>query len=323
MVCLMQGSSIPEIDMASASIKMNEDGSFNLLVGATDLGTGSDTILAQIAAEALFVPLSKILVYSSDTDFTPFDTGAYASSTTYLSGNAVKKAAETVRAQILKVAAEMLEVPASDLCISDGKVSNADLQVGTKVYLPNSTKQIGYDEICKYAFYQNNQFQIAATESHVSHKSPPPFSAHFVEVEVDIFTGKISVIKYVSAVDCGVAINPSLAEGQTEGAVLNGITSALTEQFIFDEKGRVLNPNFDYYKIFSTRDLPEIKTILVQTYEPSGPFGAKSISEIGINGPIPAIANAVANACGIRLRKSPFTPDRVLSALKQKYPEFY
>lgn len=307
MVCLMQGSSIPEIDMASAMIKMNDDGSFNLLMGATDIGTGSDTILAQIAAEVLCVPLSKMIVHSSDTDFTPFDTGAYASSTTYLSGNAVRKAAETVRGQILKVAAEILQSPTSDLCIKD-----------CDVYLPNSTKKVSYSEICKYALYGKNQFQISAIESHVSHKSPPPFSAHFAEVEVDEETGFVTILNYISVIDCGTAINPILAAGQNDGAVVNGISYAMTERYIFDQKGRMLNPNFDYYKIYSTADMKNIKTIIVPNYEPTGPFGAKSVSEIGINGPMPAIANAIANACGIRLRKAPFTPEKVLEQLKKR-----
>lgn len=307
MVCLMQGSSIPEIDMAAAMIKMNDDGSFNLLVGATDIGTGSDTILGQIAAEALFVPLEKIIVYSSDTDFTPFDTGAYASSTTYLSGNAVKKAGEVVRSQIIKVAAEMLKVPESDLCVADGVV-----------YLPDSTKKVTYSEICKYALYGQNQFQIGTMQSHVSHKSPPPFSAHFAEVLVDEDTGKVKVVNYVSTIDCGTAINPTLAEGQNDGAILNGISYAITERYIFSETGKMQNPNFDYYKIFSTDDDPNIKTILISSYEPTGPFGAKSVSEIGINGPMPAIANAITNACGIYPRKAPFTPDYILGLLKEK-----
>ena len=304
MVCLMQGSSIPEIDMASASLKMNEDGSFNLLVGATDLGTGSDTVLAQIAAETLTVPAEKVIVYSSDTDLTPFDVGAYASSTTYLSGMAVKKAAEKVRDQITGVASSVTGVNREKIFLDSGEAKAGN-------------QSISLSRIASYSLYESDQFQIMATASHVSHKSPPPFSAHFVEVIVDTATGKIRVKKYVAAVDCGTAINPKMAEGQTEGAVLNGISYALTEQYLFDKKGKMLNPNLNYYKIFSSRDLPEIKTILVPTHEPTGPYGAKSVSEISINGPIPAISNAVYDAVGIRLRRAPFTPDRVLEALEK------
>ena len=304
MVALMQGSAIPEIDMGSATIKMNEDGSFNLLIGATDLGTGSDTILAQIAAETLGVPTEKIIVTSSDTDLTPFDVGAYASSTTYLSGQAVLKTAQKVKQQILNVAAEMLNEPAENLTIENGIIYG-------------KSGKVTYQEVAHFSLYEKNQFQIVASDSHIVHKSPPPFSAHFAEVEVDILTGKVKVIKYVAAVDCGTAINPRLAEGQNEGAVLNGISYALTERYIFNERGKMLNPNFDYYKIFSTADLPEIKTILVPTYEPTGPYGAKSISEVGINGPCPAIANAIYNAIGVRLYQTPFTPDKVLEAIKK------
>ncbi len=303
MVCLMQGSGIPEVDMGAATIKMNEDGSFNLLIGATDLGTGSDTVLAQIAAEVLTVPLGKIIVYSSDTDMTPFDVGAYASSTTYLSGMAVKKAAENVRDEILSVAAQMFNVSKEETTLRNGEAAAAG-------------KKVSLSRIAHYSLYEREQKQIMGMASHIAHQSPPPFAAHFAEVAVCTETGKVTVVKYVSAVDCGTAINPVLAEGQCEGALLNGISFALTEEYLFDSRGRMLNPNFNYYKIFSARDLPEIKTILVPTFENTGPFGAKSVSEININGPIPAISNAIFDAIGVRMRKSPFTPDRVLKALK-------
>ncbi|HOT27240.1 MAG TPA: molybdopterin-dependent oxidoreductase [Candidatus Ozemobacteraceae bacterium] len=307
MCILMQGSSIPEIDMGAAFIKMNDDGSFNMMVGATDLGTGSDTILAQIAAETLGCDHDDIVVYSSDTDFTPFDTGAYASSTTYLSGGAVIRAAEQVRDQIKAVAAAMLNEPVESITIED-----------KFAWGKNPKGKLSFGQICRFAMYEYNQFQIAAIGSHVTHASPPPFSAHFAEVEVDIETGEVKVLKYVAAVDCGTAINPQLADGQTQGGTLNGISFALTEEFVFDGKGRLLNPTFKNYKIFSTADLPELKTFLVPTYEPTGPYGAKSVSEICINGPLPAIANAIRDAVGIRLTRSPFTPEKVLRALREK-----
>ena len=306
MACLMQGSSIPRIDMASAYAKMNDDGSFNLHVGATDLGTGSDTVLAQIFAEELSIPLNEVIVYSSDTDMTPFDVGAYASSTTYLSGLACKKVAEKIKEQILNVASKMSGEQIGDLDIENSAVK-----------LPDG-EMLPFDKICKFALYTEDQFQIQAIASHVSDESPPPFAAHFVEVEVDTETGKVKIVKYVAAVDCGTAINPKLAEGQSEGAVLNGISYALTEEYIFNEKGRMLNPNFDHYKIFTTLDVPEIQTILVPTYEPSGPFGAKSIAEININGPLPAIANAIYDAVGIRIQEAPLTPEKILMALLKR-----
>ena len=307
MVCLMQGSSVPEIDMGAASLKMNEDGSFNLLLGATDIGTGSDTILSQIAAEVLGITTEQILVYSSDTDMTPFDVGAYASSTTYLTGMAVKKTAGKVAAQIRKVAAEALELDQPDsLVLADGQVSAPD------------GRSITLADIAMRSLYTHNQFQIAATESHFTHKSPPPFSAHFAEVEVDTKTGKVRIINYVAAVECGFAINPELARGQINGAVLNGLSYALTEEYHFSEKGRMLNPSFRDYKIFSSTDLPKLETIIVTRPEPTGPYGAKSVSEIGINGPCPVIANAIYDAVGIRLRETPFTPEKVLKALRSK-----
>lgn len=303
---LMQGSGIPGIDMGAATIKLNEDGSFNLLVGATDLGTGSDTVLAQIAAEALAVPVEKIVIYSSDTDFTPFDVGAYASSTTYISGGAVKKTAESVRKQIISVAAEILNDKVENLYCQDGHVVSK-----------KSKKKISYRNVSLRSLYSRNQFQIQATESHISYVSPPPFAAHFVKVAVDTETGQVKLLKYVMTVDCGVAIHPRLAEGQAEGAAMNGISYAMTEEFIFNSRGAMVNASFLDYKLFSMRDLPEMKTILVPSYEPSGPFGAKSIAEININGPAPAIGNAIKNACGVRLRTIPFTPEKVLTALRQ------
>lgn len=305
MCALMQGSSIPEIDMGSVHLKMNDDGSFNLTCGATDLGTGSDTVLAQMAAEVLGVEVEDVLVYSSDTDLTPFDVGAYASSTTYLSGEASRRAALAVAEQIRAVASEMMESHPAPATLS---------LVDKCVVAPDGTK-VGLGEVGLYTLYQSNQHQIAATGSAISHKSPPPFSAHFVEVAVDTETGLVKVEKYVAAIDCGTAINPKLAEGQVEGAVLNGITYALTEEYQFDEKGRMRNTGFNDYKIYGPADVPELVTILVPTWEESGPYGAKSVSEICINGALPAISNAIYDAVGVRMREGPFTPDRVLAAM--------
>jgi probable selenate reductase molybdenum-binding subunit len=306
MCCLMQGSSIPHIDMGAVFIKMNEDGSFNMLLGATDLGTGSDTIMAQIAAETIGCNHDDIVVYSSDTDFTPFDVGAYASSTTYLSGGAVITTATKIREQILAVAAEMLDEPMENLTIENKTVFNR-----------NRKKSVTFRQICNRAMYENKQFQIAAIGSHISNASPPPFSAHFAEVEVDTQTGEVKLLKYVAAVDCGTAINPQLADGQTQGGLVNALSFALTEEYIFDDKGRMLNPNFHHYKIFSAADIPEIKTFLVPTYEPTGPYGAKSVSEICINGALPAIGNAIKDAVGVRLLRPPFTAEKVLAAMKK------
>ncbi len=303
---LMQGSGIPEVDMGCATIKMNEDGSFNLLMGAADLGTGSDTILSQIAAEVLGVKVTDIIAHSSDTDLTPFDVGAYASSTTFISGGAVKKAAERVRELIIEVGAKILEKKKEDLRLEGGKVVAKD---GASCSL---------SEVANTSLYYYNQHQITASASHFGHTSPPPFAAHFAEVEVDTETGKVRILDYVSCVDCGTAINPTLAEGQNDGATLNGIGHTLSEEMEFSPAGTPLNAGFRRYKIPSTEDLPPMKTIIIPTFEPNGPFGAKSVSEIGINGPLPAIANAIADATGARLYSAPFTPDRVLRAIKNQ-----
>lgn len=303
---LMQGSSIPYIDMGGAYLKLNEDGSFNLHIGATDLGTGSDTVLAQIAAEELQTDVSKMIVYSSDTDFTPFDVGAYASSTTYLSGMAVKKAAANIKTEILKYAEMKLNENISDLFVRDGVIYSKN----------DKNKMASYSEIAIYSLYSQNQSQITGVASHITTESPPPFLACFIDVEVDIDTGKITINEILSVIDCGKAIHPKLAEGQVEGAVINATSSALSEEYIFDKNGRMLNSSFRDYKIFSTTDVPKMKTILVDSYEPSGPFGAKSVSEIGANAPAPAISNAVFDAIGTRLIELPFTPEKVYKAIQ-------
>lgn len=302
MSIMMQGSGIPQIDMGAATIKMNEDGSFNLLIGATDLGTGSDTILGQIAAEVLGVPLEKILVTSSDTDVTPFDVGAYASSTTYVSGMAVQRAAEQVREQIFAVAAPLLGGDRQDLRLRGGEV------VGR-------AGAVSLARVCERAMYETDQFQIGATASCVPTESPPPFLANFARVAVDTETGFVRVLHYVAVADCGVAIHPRLAEGQLEGAIVNGIGYALTEEMQFSSRGRVRNPSLFDYKVPGALDALRLDVALVDSYEPTGPMGAKSVGEIGINGPIPTIANAIYDAVGVRLRQTPFTPERVLAAL--------
>ncbi len=307
LACLMQGSAIPYIDMAAAYAKMNDDGSFNLLVGATDIGTGSDTILAQIFAEVLGLDMSDVIVLSSDTDLTPFDKGAYASSTTYLSGQAVLNLANKIKTQLLDYAAKMMSVPASELELGNNK----------EIIHTKSKKTLSFSDIGTKALYTDQQQQIGAVASELAKKSPPPFCAHFAEVEVDIETGKVTVLRYVAAIDCGTPINPKLVIGQTEGALVNGLGYALSEQFIFDARGKLLNPSFGNYKVMTTTDLPEIETIIVKTYEPSGPFGAKSIGEPNISGPMPCLSNAIHDAIGVRITEPPYTPDRVFTAIQK------
>jgi putative selenate reductase molybdopterin-binding subunit len=305
MAATMQGSGIAGVDWASALLKMSEDGSFHLMAGASDVGAGADTVLAQIAAETLGVTLDKITVTTGDTDFTPFDVGAYASSTTIISGGAVKKAAEKVRDQVLSVASKMLDVLPAELECRDNVVST------------RCGKSVTMTEVALRAMYKD-KFQIMDGASHFNTDSPPPFCVTFAEVEVDTETGKIHVLNLVLAVDPGVAINPMQAEGQVEGAAAQGLGYALTEEMVLDASGRMINPNFLDYKMFGPQDLGCLKTILVETHEPLGPYGAKSISEVPINGPAPAVANAVFNAIGVRLRKLPMRPEDVLKALRKQ-----
>ncbi len=299
MATVAQASGIAGIDMGSVFMKMNEDGSFNLNVGATDLGTGSDTALAQIAAEVLDVPVDKIIVRSSDTDTTPFDTGAYASSTTYISGGAVKKVAEDVLRQILEQGKKILGV--------------AKAKIENNYVVASEGKSISYEDICTKSFYTEYQKQIQATASKISYDSPPPFNATFADVTVDTETGLVTVNKIVSITDSGQIINPQMSEGQAEGAIPQSLGMTLSEFMIFDEKGRAINKNFEDYHIYTSIDMPEIVAEFVHTNEPTGPFGAKAVAEIPINGPAPAVVNAIYNACGVRIRKLPITPEAVLS----------
>ncbi|NUU95774.1 aldehyde oxidase [Marinitoga sp. 1135] len=305
MAIAMQGSGIAKIDMAAATLKLNDDGSFNLLIGATDIGTGSDTILSQIAAEALNVPTEMIIPYSSDTDTTPFDTGAYASSTTYVSGNAVRLAAEKMKNEIIKAGAEYFEVPEEDVEF-DGK------EIKTK------DKKISLKKLAEILYYNENQKQLSVTASYVGEESPPPFMAGFAEVEVDTETGKVDLLNYVAVVDCGTPINPNLAKVQVEGGLAQGIGMAMYEEVIYDKNGRLLTNNLMNYKIPSRPDIKNLDVELVDSYEPTGPYGAKSVGEIGIDTPPAAIANAVYNAVGVRIKDLPITPEKVLKALKEK-----
>ncbi|WP_395693754.1 molybdopterin-dependent oxidoreductase [Nocardioides sp.] len=300
----MQATSIPNLDMGGASIKMNDDGSFNLLVGATDLGTGADTVLAQIAAEVLGVGTDDVLVYAADTDMTPFDVGAYADSTTYISGTAVKKAAEAVRERIVLRAARLLGL--DDPCRVGVR--------GGQAWAPDG-RSVSLADVALHALHVEDQEQIMATASYVSPESPPPFAAQVAEVEVDVDTGQVTVVKLVMAVDCGVAINPTTASGQVEGAMAQALGYALTEDLVLDEDGRAVNARLGPYWIFRADDMPPTEVYLVQTMEPSGPFGAKSVGEIGIDGVAPAVRNAILDATGVAVNELPMTPERVWRAL--------
>ena len=308
---VMQGTAIPYLDMGGASIKMNDDGSFNLLVGATDLGTGSDTVLAQMAAEVLGVPLEDMITYSSDTDFTPFDKGAYASSTTYISGTAATKAAQIVAERIKARAVEMFKAAGLQVEPSNLQLSNR------MVFAPNG-QSIPLSEIALDSLHRNNQEQIMGVASYVSPVSPPPFAAQFAEVSVDTETGQVTVDRLVMAVDSGVIVNPLTASGQIEGGMTQALGYAVCEEMRYDQRGHAIERDFDRYHIFRADEMPELETIFVETFEPSHPFGVKAVAEIPMDGVAPAVGNAVLDALGVNVDEIPVTPEKVWRAIKHQ-----
>ncbi len=309
---VMQGTAIPYLDMGGASIKMNDDGSFNLLVGATDLGTGSDTVLAQMAAEVLGVPLDDIITYSSDTDFTPFDKGAYASSTTYISGTAVAKAAQIVAERIRKRAASMLSKDAP----TNRTYNPAEIILKDKHASAMDGRSVTLAEIALDSLHHNDQEQIMGIASYVSPSAPPPFAAQFAEVTVDTLTGAIRVDRLVMAVDSGVIVNPLTASGQIEGGMSQALGYAICEEMVYDPKGQARERDFDRYHIFRADEMPELTAIFVETFEPTHPFGVKAVAEIPMDGVAPAVGNAILNAIGINVDEIPITPEKVWKALK-------
>ena len=308
MALAMQGSGIPYIDMGAATIKLNDGGFYNLTVGATDIGQGSDTVLAQIAAEELMTTVDKIIVYSSDTDLTPFDTGAYASSTTFVSGNAVLKAAVNMKEMLMQEASKILESDLEDVSF-DGYTFEANEK---KITLPDLSNRITYN---------HDQKQLTATNSYVGHKSPPPFMAGFIEVDVDQETGEFDIVHYVSVVDCGTPINLKGAQGQVEGGIVQGLGMATFEDVKYGKKGNLISNSFLTYKIPTALDIHKLTTEFAESYEESGPFGAKSVGEIGIDTPPAALSNAIFNAVGVRITKLPITPEKIwrgMQELKEK-----
>ena len=304
MALAMQGSGIAGVDWGAATVKLNDDGSVNLFVGATDIGQGSDTVLAQFCAEELGIPVEKVIILSSDTDLTPFDVGAYASSTTYVSGGAVVKATVKLREQLADALGSAWKCETTAINFGDGGVSGPDGQ------------RMTMGEVALFALY-DAKIQPMATASHISDESPPPFAAQFADVEVDSETGQVFVRNIVSAIDCGTVIHPRMAEGQIEGAVVQALGYALFEEVLLDREGRVLNPNFLDYKIACALDAPPMETILVETDEPSGPHGAKAAGEVPIDGPAPAIVNAIYDAIGVRMYQLPATAERVWRGIKE------
>ena len=294
----MQGSSIAGIDVGGADIKLNEDGSYTLALGCSDMGTGCDTILAQMAADCLDTDMKNIVVFSVDTDISPYDSGSYASSTTYATGNAVIQACGELRKRIHAFGAQMLGVSAEDSDFDGEKVRTED---GKEVTL----QQIAGKATCGVCS------ELQVVKEYSSPISPPPFMVGAAEVEVDKETGQIDVIDYVGVIDCGTPINPNLARVQAEGGIGQGIGMVLYEDVQYTDKGKIRNNSFMQYKIPNRMDIPKVRIEFESSYEKTGPFGAKSIGELVIDTPCPAIANAIYNATGVRVRELPITPEKV------------
>lgn len=300
----MQGSGISNVDVGSVTIKVNDDGFYAMTIGAADMGTGCDTTLAQIAADCLNCDLDNIIVYGSDTDVSPYDSGSYASSTAYITGGAVVKACDSLKKRILKEGSRLLQLPEEEL----------DFDGSYIVSLHNPDKKITLKDLANESLHTtNNALQV--TESNYSQTSPPPFMVGMAEVEVDTETGAIEIIDYAAAVDCGTPLNPNLARVQTEGGLAQGIGMALYEDVVYNEKGQNLTNSFMQYKIPCRQDVGKIRVELESSYEPTGPFGAKSIGEVVINTPSPAIAHAVYNAVKVRVRELPITPEKLLKEM--------
>lgn len=300
----MQGSGIAGIDTASAEIRLNDDGNYTLLIGSTDMGTGSDTILAQMAAEVLNTPLDTIIVHAADTDISPYDPGSYASSTTYVTGMAVVRAAEDLKNKLLEQAAVFLDADREQVQF-DGEMF-ATLDGGKTVLLAKLAQSL----------VMGAGRQLAGQATYGSPVSPPPFIAGFAEIELDQETGKVELIDYVAVVDCGTVINPNLARIQVEGGIVQGIGMALYEDVRYSAKGRMETSNFMQYKIPCRKDIGRVRVAFEESYEPTGPFGAKSVGEVVINTPQPAIAHAVYNAVGVRITSLPITSEKILTAMQ-------
>ena len=299
----MQGSAISNCDVGSVTIKLSDEGFYNVIIGCTDMGTGCDTIIAQFVADALETDMDNIAVFGVDTDTSPYDSGSYASSTTYLTGMAAVKASELMKEKLLKLAAVELKEPESALEF-DGK----------KVFCEENGKEISLFDLATTSMV-NNEIALEVTYSHSSPVSPPPFMAACAEVEVDPDTGSIELVDYAACIDCGTVVNTNLARVQAEGGLLQGIGMTLFEDIWYNEKGVNLSNSLMQYKIPTRQDFKQIRVDFDSSYEPTGPYGAKSIGEIVINTPAPAIAHAVYNATGVWVNELPITPEKILKGM--------
>ena len=298
----MQGSGITSVDVGSASLKINDDGFYTLSIGAADMGTGCDTILAQIAAEVLECPLDNVTVLGADTDSSPYDSGSYASSTTYVTGKAVEQCAEQLKQKICRVGAGLL-----------GLDERAVVFAGDVVTSEDGTQRATLAQIAAASQCGSNT-ALEAVVTHSSEISPPPFMVGAAEVEVDLETGEAQVIRYEAAVDCGTPVNPNLARVQAEGGILQGIGMALTENVTYDDRGMPQENSLMQYKIPARNDIGHIHVVFESSYEGTGPFGAKSIGEVVINTPLPAVADAIYHATHKRFYELPITREQIALA---------
>lgn len=297
----MQGSGISGLDVSSVEIKLQDDGFYTLSIGATDMGTGCDTILAQMVAECMDCDVDQVVTSSLDTDHAPYDTGSYASSTTYVTGMAVVKACEKLRNSILEAAAGFFNVDKEDIEFDGKKINTLD-----------HVHEMSLAEFADTCFNGGIAKALIASDSHMSPTSPPPFMVGIAEVDVDKLTGEIKVHDYVSVVDCGTVINPNLARVQAEGGIVQGIGMALSEDITYSNEGKMRNRNFLQYKLPTRVDVPSVRVEFESSYEDNGPFGAKSIGEVVINTPTSAIASAIKHATGVQVRTLPITAEKVL-----------
>ena len=295
----MQGSCISNVDVGSATVKLSEDGTYNLIIGAADMGTGCDTILAQMVAELMDCSVDDVAVFGADTDVSPYDSGSYASSTTYITGQAVVKACGELKQRICAIAAKMLN------CEEEAVVFE-----GTQVRRINSEQAVSLTDIA-YQSQVGNSISAESTATHSSPVSPPPYMVGMVEIELDKLTGKVDILDYMAVVDCGIPINPALARIQTEGGIVQGIGHTLMENVTYNDSGRPLESSFMQYKLPIRQDIGRLQVEFEHSYEPTGPFGAKSIGEIVINTPAPAIAHAIYRATGVWHRELPITPEQI------------
>ena len=301
----MQGSCISNVDVGSATLKLSEDGTYNLIIGAADMGTGCDTILAQMVAELMDCDVDDVAVFGADTDVSPYDSGSYASSTTYITGMAVVKACSELKKQICTIAADMM-----------GCEEDAVEFASTCVRRTDTEQTVSLTDIA-YKAQVNSTTPAETTQTHTSPVSPPPYMVGMVEIELDKLTGEVTILDYMAVVDCGIPINPNLARIQTEGGIVQGIGHTLMENVTYDKFGKPIESSFMQYKVPTRLDMGRLKVEFEHSYEPTGPFGAKSIGEIVINTPGPAIAHAIYRATGKWFRELPITPEQIAMSLAE------